>query len=460
MPSSGQAEPSCRNFQHEITDYLETQALLHDVEASGRTSSEGVCQWVQSHGFKDSAKDKGALRLDFMATLHRSLDVFKGVLVVLMTYAHVNLTLMSPVLQYHSAIPHFIGNGAAGLCFLGFMFAYGFSCDRAYFLDRRDRGTSELLFRLGRSALLPVLGAWTCSLAWGFMCFKFPLDIRIFANMLTFRLAVGNGADFLLCFPICLLTMFPLRHAIGREFASVNAWRRYLCAAVMLFAPLGLTRCVVADCTGFKKYLNYFLECSVRELWSPNLPALPHLFYFNLGILLSRGVGNFLSEYELGQVFDERKVVAAFVATTVTLAILSYPLMTVWAANFGNLSVASPWGTISRGFSDGPSVLWLLGNLFGLELLMIVCISIQILVERSQAYMLPRLLQILCRELEHLGANVLLYLVVADMCLAGLYRGAQGQFPLDVYGCGLVTLTIVLVTRLIFYLASSSRPTG
>ena len=102
----------------------------------------------------------------------RKFDVFRGVLVVLMTYAHVDLCLLSPVLQYYAEVPHMVGNMASGLCFLGFMLSYGFTCDIAYLSDK-DRPWSERLNRVARSIMLPVCAAWICCLAWGFMCFNF-----------------------------------------------------------------------------------------------------------------------------------------------------------------------------------------------------------------------------------------------------------------------------------------------
>lgn len=63
-------------------------------------------------------------------------------------------------------------------------------------------------------------------------------------------------------------------------------------------------------------------------------------------------------------------------------------------------------------------------------------------------------------SLEHLGANILFYLVTADLFLAGIYRGTQAveQFPLwgtsDAAWCA---AGILIMGRFIHYLAASSR---
>lgn len=218
-----------------------------------------------------------------------SLDVFKGLLVIIMTWSHVMLALMSPNEQFHLSFAHFVINAASSLCFLGFMLSYGFSCDFAYISDWKRRSPEERTTRMLRSASLPVMGAWCCAFGWGWMCFKLPMDIPTAGKMLSFWMAVGNGPDFLLAFTTCLLLMYTMRKLVN--FGLENGARlRLACIAIMLLAPLAIARCIIPDCTGPKRYLGYLFECNVKDPWSPNLPSFPHLFYFNLGILLARSV--------------------------------------------------------------------------------------------------------------------------------------------------------------------------
>lgn len=436
--------------EQDLVDEEAAQPLLQDSDHLG--SSSRALAKLQYAGMPTKTNN-----CELVKACCRTFDVFKGVLVVLMTYAHVDLCLLSPVLQYYAEVPHMVGNMASGLCFLGFMLSYGFTCDIAYLSDTKDRPWSEKLNRVARSVMLPICAAWICSLAWGFMCFKLPIDMNGLIMILDFRLAIGNGPDFLLCFPICLMVMYPFRHIVNNELTSSWTYRRAACAAVMLFVPLGFTRCVVWDCTGLRKYMNYFLECTNREPYAPNLPALPHLFYFNLGVLLSRWVQDIAKAVQCGWIPSWWRLGAAHAATTIGLSLLAYPLATVWSSSYGNIMVVTKWGPITRGFINGPSVLWLLGNICGLELLFSICAGMVYVTTHWRHSYLISPLRLLQHELSHLGANVLLYLVVADICLAGLFRGMQGQYPLGSAGGAVATFIILLATRFVHYLAASSR---
>lgn len=385
--------------------------------------------------------------IDLMRISTEALDVFKGVLVIIMTWAHVDLTLMSAAEQYLLSIPHFIGNAAASLCFLGFMFSYGFSCDLAYLSDWKKRDEAERTGRMLRSAMLPVLGAWCCAFGWGFMCFKLPLDFETVLRILDFRITLGNGPDFLLCFTTCILVMFSLRRFVNMGFAS-GIRVQIICSTALLLTPLACVRLVAADCTGLKKYLGYFVECTLRDPFAPVLPALPHLFYFNMGLLFARSL-RMLPQSQV----DRSKFLAGCLIFAIFSAALTYPLMTVWASNFGNISVPTKFGPITRGFVDGPSVLWLLGNVFPVSTVLAMAFAFQYYLD-THKHLGLWFVRTLRNELAQLGGNVLLYLIVADLCLAGLYRG-QGNEPLGQRGCALMTVTVIGITRFLQYLSTS-----
>lgn len=225
----------------------------------------------------------------------------------------------------------------------------------------------------------------------------------------------------------------------------------------MLLIPLLFTQFIIADCLGNKKYFGYFFECTMREAYAPVLPTLPHLFYFNIGVLLSRHIKHTDKRLKAGQILDVDRTLTVFVVFVAVSAILSYPLMTVWSMSYGNLMVETRFGMITRGWTNGPSPLWLLGNLFGVSMLLVMCTVVQFLQWRAQHLMALLPFRMLLSQLEHLGANVLLYLVVSDICLAGLWRGAMGQYPLNAAGCGAMTIGILLVVRFVLYLGASSR---
>jgi len=422
---------------------------------SGKCSS-GACEEAdeESLALLTGKLVKKSPALDLCRLCNDSLNVFKGILVIFMTWAHTNLTLLPPAQQYYFSFPHFIGNAASSLCFLGFVLAYGFSCDNAYLSDAKKRTEAERFQRMARSAAIPVAGAWCCAFAWAWMCFKLPLDYNTFIAILDFRMTIGNGPDFLLCFSACIVVMYLLRHVVNLGLRSDRPARCCLCVVFLLLGPLALTRLVVNDCTGMRKYFGYIFECTVREAWSPVLPALPHLFYFNMGLLLARFVRSVDSDLKAGASIDGRRLAAGSACFGLVALVCCYPLATVWAYNYGNLGVPTKWGPITRGFVDGPSVLWLLGNVFPVFALLALAVAVQHAVTIWAVGPLSAPVRFVRSEIANLGANVLLYLVVADMCLAGLYRGNYGQFPLDTKGCSAMCFGIMGVARFLQFLGS------
>jgi len=370
-----------------------------------------------------------------------ALDVFKGVLVIFMTYSHVDLVLVNPSDALYGRIGHFVGNIASSMCFLGFMFSYGFACDCMYISDWKKRGLTELCSRVFRSICLVLIGALVCSFSWSFLCFKFPFTFDMVMSLLTFYNLVGNGPDFIISFATMLLIMFPLRDVINHYWEK-SIQNRELLISLMLILPLCLTFFTVQDCTGRRKYINMFLACHQREAWNANLSALPHLFYFNIGLICSR----LLREYG----FKSFTHFLAIMLGTV-FSFLAIPLYSTWNMNWGNVMAETDYGMVTRGFVDGPSMWWLVGNLFSLYLLLITCV----------AFNHMKVALWLNNELQHLGANILLYLVVADIILAGAYRAQatpQDASPLSAFPGGfLVTLGILATTRFLHYMAQSSR---
>jgi hypothetical protein len=348
-----------------------------------------------------------------------------------------------------------VGNAAASVCFLGFMLSYGFACDGAYLSDWKERSATERFQRMIRSASLPVVGAWCCAFGWGWMCFKLPLDRNTLIQILDFRLTLGNGPDFLLCFSVCMLVMFPLRNLVNWGLQKEHLWRRCFCILLLLGGPLIFTQVIVTDCTGVRKYFGYVFECTLRDAWSPVLPALPHLLYFNIGLLLARAARGLDADLKAGNGIDIYQLAMRSGCLALIALVLCYPLATVWAYNFGNLSVPTKWGPITRGFVDGPSVLWLLGNIFPVFAVLGLAFMFQYVVASQAVGPFSWPIRVLRSELANLGANVLLYLVVADLCLAGLYRGNYGQFPLDTQGCFFMAVGVIGIARFLQYLVAS-----
>jgi len=413
------------------------------------------------------AEKKLAPSKELYKTVSSALDVFKGVLCFLMIYSHVDLCLVNPVEVYYTKLGHFVGNAASGMCFLGFVMSYGYTCYWAYLSDWTPRPWQQRLSRVVRSATLPIVGAWVCSLAWSYMCFKIPITGESFGDILLFYYVWGNGPDFLLSFTTMLLVSFALRTPLNWLLgdSSRSAMRLAGAAVVLLTFPMLLTHCVVPDCTGNARYWQFFFPCDKREpVGMANLPALPHFFYFNLGILgavLTKAAGEKLDAWSgsvLPTLSRRRDWLPSLVASLsvssvivgAVLAVLAYPLYEQWWLNYGNITVETPFGPIIRGWSRGPSPLWLLGNMCWIYMLLISCLVLVL----AARYAVP-LLELVTTEVEHFGANVLIYLVVSDCLLAGLYR--PGQFPVTAPQGFFVTVVIMLSTRFIHYLGASGR---
>lgn len=407
-------------------------------------------------------EDLPAFARELFKNVHASLDVFKGILVVIMTLAHTDLVLMDPAIQY-VGVPHAIGNLAASVCLLGFMLSYGFSCDYAYFSEMKRRPAVDRLKRMLRSAALPVLGAWVCAFGWGWMFFKMPMEIWTVIHLLDFRITLGNGPDFLLCFTVALLVTYPLRHALNMGLSRDRSILiRIAFAIIMLLVPMKLTQIVIEDCTGLRKYAGYFLECTKRDPFAPVLPALPHLFYFNMGIILSRVVVELDGNLKSGYRPDKGMLISSSLFLAMLLSTLSYPLITVWASNYGNVMEKTRWGMVTRGFVEGPSVLWLLGNIFPVTIMFVLSCSVHVAARFYKAsnaivhWVVLAPLRWFRDEMAFMGSNVLLYFVVADLCLAGLYRG-KTEMTLPLSGTIPMTIGILAIVRFLHYLSAAGR---
>lgn len=424
---------------------------------------------------QDTAK---AARPEFMS---RALDVFKGLLCILMVAFHVNMCLVSPALTLHG-VGHAIGNLAAAWCYLGFVFAYGWSCWHAYVTNDRP----DLWERVARSAMMPIFGAICCSCAWCFVAFKIPLSADAIWGVATFYYLWGNGPDFLLAFPIFLLCLMPVRHLLRNTFGVDARPTRARCAtaaAAMLCGPLLLTFLVVPDCSGptLRRYTQVFLNCDKRDpVGMANLPALPHAFYFNMGMLGAAAMARFRPSAEPDPESDHeeknpveralsasaqavkqeaesaarrelaRTRLCAAMVVLPCLILVSIPVVSLWRYSYGNLSVHTPWGAVIRGFSRGPSLLWLVGNVLGVGLAFGFAVLLTAVSERLGGVVLFLFEEVI----EHFGANVLLYLVLTDLILAGLYHGT---FTLTVADGAVVTACLLAGTRFVHYLAASSR---
>lgn len=411
----------------------------------------------------ESCKKASGYGKEADAVISQSLDIFKGILCIFMVYSHVNLCLVNATEVYYTKLGHFVGNVASSCCFNGFVFSFGYTCYLAYLSDLKPRPFAQVFERVMRSAMLPVVGAWVCSFAWSYMCFKVPIGYDSAKDIVTFYYVWGNGPDFLLSFTTLLLTSYAYKVLLHPRLFPMGTSPKVLMfgAFLMLALPLMLTWFVIPDCTGMKRYMQVFLVCDKREpVGMVNLPALPHFFFFNLGVLASVGLQklkpklNEMSAVELLTEGANKAFLFIFIAEVV-LAICAYPLYTVWWSNYGNLMIQSKFGWIIRGWSRGPTILWIVGTLFGIYNILLFAFALSMTVRYGLRAGPAAALDAVGKWLEHLGANVLIYLVVSDCLLAGMYN--PNSFPLSVNGAGVATFIMLFAIKFIHYLGQSGR---
>jgi len=428
-----------------------------------------------------------------------TLDVFKGSLVVLMAASNVIITMSSTTLRSHSFASLVICNAASSQCFVGFLLAFGFSCYGQYLQERADppspKELSTLRLRVLRAIAGPVLGAWVCNFAWCFLCLKNELTRANLIDVATFSRVFGNGPDFLCSFSLDLALVYVLWHPIKRlldnagkasehvpesEHPSVGLIsgispenRRDILALAIALSPLLLTMVAVPDCTSNRRWVQWFLVCDKREVDTPSLPALPHLMDFSLGIVVAACWNRFLADlrpvgnggpsggFSILPMQAIRRWCFFMVGASMTLLVLFVPLGQVWLhKDLSVLQMATPFGQMIRGFSNGPSALWLLATLWPVA----TWAGIVVVLVTLRGTALGFLLKWPLLWFEHLGANVLYYLVVTDLFLAGMYRGLPtafstkiDPFPFTLPNCLVCTALILLSGRFLHFIARGAR---
>lgn len=441
-----------------------------------------------SPGEMSTLSSEGFL-LDMHKLLRESsmiLDVFKGSLMVIMATSNVIVTMSSTTLRSHSYASLVICNTAATLCFVGLLISFGFSCYGQYLHEWPDpaKDLTTLRLRVLRAVSGPVLGAWVCNFVWCFICLKNEFTQTNLFDVFTFSKVFGSGPDFLCSFSLDLALVYALWRPIMRLLeeaqkadgqASVGIisqltpeTRRNLTAAAITFCPLLLTLHAVSDCTRSGRWVQWFLVCDKREIDTASLAALPHLMDFGVGILVAACWHRFLAD--LRPYFDGgptgglsilpmqalRKWSLLMLGSCIATLVLFVPLGQVWLyTDLSVVQMATPFGQLVRGYSNGPSMLWLLATLWPVAM----WASFIMVLVTLRGTVFGYLLKWPLGWLEHLGANVLFYLVLTDMCLAGMFRGFQhvDPFPFDSMTCIASTALIFLIGRFIHFICRSAR---
>lgn len=420
-----------------------------------RHAEEGVCVDVHNFVLRSSS----------------ALDIFKGILVLLMTASHLMIALCSPQERAESFISLLVCNAASSGCFVGFMIAFGYASYPQYLREWPDPpDATERRARVFRACIHPILGAWVCQFAWCFVYHKYLPTPSTVISIFTFARVFGNGPDFLLGFSINLFLAYMLWGMLNKIHGSVQpGWRQDAVAVGLVLAPVLLTLTPVPDCRGFGRTVQIFLPCQQREIDSVNLAALPHLLDFGLGVLLACVKDRFISDLRPISNNEKQSTMHLLpwhavrqwtIATAIVLfsmCVLFVPLGQVWfITDLGNVQVQTAYGWIIRGFAGGPSACWLLSTVWPVSMLAILSFTLAV---AKDFFTFGSFMYNVTVLLEHLGANVLYYLIVGDILLAGMFRGFEqvDPYPLSVMGCLYCTIAFLAIGWCLHYMAKMSR---
>jgi hypothetical protein len=318
---------------------------------------------------------------------------------------------------------------------------------------------------------------------------KFEFTGANLADVLTFAKVFGNGPDFLCCFSLNLALVYLLWRPftcflddiVGAEhfiatgephcgsISFTTQQRRDLIALAVALSPVLFTFFAIPDCTGNKRWVQWLLVCGKRDIDTPSFPVLPYLVDFSLGILAAACWSRFLSDLRpvgnggpnggssILPMSDLRRWWFALHRTALVLLVFFVPLGQVWLyTDLSVVQMATPVGQLIRGFSNGPSMLWLLATLWPVAM-WTATIAVLVILKGTA---LGLVLQWPLRGLEHLGANTLYYLVVGDVFLAGMFRGLlkdTGAAAFPIQKCLICTGLILGFGRFLHLLCKTSR---
>jgi hypothetical protein len=410
-----------------------------------------------------------------------ALDIFKGWLVFLMVASNVILTIGSPRLTTDCFASRVICNLASSQCFIGFMAAFGYSCYRQYLREWPDppKDLNRVRLRVLRTIAFPIIGAWVCNFAWCFLSTprEDSTSMHVVFEAFTFLRVFGNGPNFLLNFSINLAVVYFLWRPITNLMQSMqpyapsmDAWypefRQDVAAATCVLFPLVFTLIPVPDCTGRMRWAQWLFVCEKRDPDTPSLPALPHLTVFGVGVLVAAAWDRFISHLKpvsQGGPSGGLHVLPMSAlrywglligACFMLLLLLFVPLGQVWLfTDLTEVQLHTRFGYLIRGYSGGPSMLWLLSTLWPLAV-WAVAAGILVILRSS---ILGCVLHWPLSWLEHLGANVLFYQVVADLFMVAMSHGADIKFQASLMTCMISTTMVLIACRFFHFIAQVAR---
>lgn len=356
------------------------------------------------------------------------LDIYKGIFVVFMLAEHSRAGI--GIDKKASQAVWFVNNVAHSLDMICYSFAYGYSCYRSYLSDLVPRTPYERWSRWCRSSMV----IWGAAVMVD-MFFAWITSGRPSMETL-FELAIGYQVywDFLRTFPFMLFMMTLCIPVIDMAYGGLTRSVRLGAAASMILVPLAASYVTLPmDCKeGLARFVPFIVTCRNMSIRSSRFPALPQLVNFNLGVLVAMWIRRVESTWSVTPASSEAprarsamRDLSGVLLVTLSCSIgYAVKLLTYWKDHdMEELDVGEGLMHFSRW---PPRLPWLLGCMglgFGL---FVVAVAVGVcLLDFRENY----IIKMTIGYFEHLGANVLLYLVLSNILIqaTGGFHGFAGQ---------------------------------
>jgi len=370
------------------------------------------------------------------------LDVFKGIFIFFMLAEHTRSSFHVDMNWKDFPLMHIISQVACALDMTSFSTASGFSCQRSYFNNEvRQRTLAERAMRAMRSVWVIYVAAFISN-------FTFDMAVRDNAPTLAsiFSLASFQTLywDFLTTFPLIMLLGF-LTTRPALDFARGSSPKIQLAVYTALVAwPLAISAFPLSSCpTATDKYVALFLGCTKRSNGAMRFSAFSYMFFFNFGAIVSETVSGYIRTKTI-----PRPVVFFFSTLVALEGLMAVPLL----LNLEREWEYFDWNGYHR-FPMSPKLT------LGWAFMSLGALMLATLIVRLKAW-----IRVVCDFLEHLGANVLLYLLVSNLVINGFFHNRWVFSKRKIYSDReweyvtiLAAIGQIVTTRFIIYLAKSGR---
>ena len=399
MQEEGQEIHYAASAHIEIENLSMVDRLRKPVKSSPDASSEEVV-----------SKNNNSEVESFVSS---ALDVYKGFFIFFMLTEHTRSSFRVSHEWSTHPIMHVISQVACALDMTSFSTAYGFSCQRLYYTnDVKQRSLSSRIERALRSVGVILFAAFASNITFEWCVTGIAPNWDSLSMLL---LQSRQYWDFLGTFPLMLgigfLTTKPLLDR-SRELSHVRKLFIYL---GLLVVPLAGAAFNLDTCESLsERYAALFIGCVRRSMGAMRFSAISYMFYFNWGAVASEILRDWVNG---GLTLSTKRMYSATFAALLAIEIYCcIPLFKNWGKSWEYLN----WEGYMR-FPMSPKLVlaWGFLTFSALSLAVILVYLRSILINRFALIRVP--INWLVAQLEHMGANVLLYLLISNLTINGFF---------------------------------------